>query len=72
MKVLCSYVEFNIKFGLLIHVFQDFDRLEVIGTNNPNPNPKMPERTQSLEKSLIDLEAQRIPEIDEDVLDETE
>ena len=53
-------------------MFQDFDRLEVIGTNNPNPNPKMPERTQSLEKSLIDLEAQRIPEIDEDVLDETE
>ena len=58
---------------VLLCMFQDYDRLEVIGTSNPNPNPKMPERTQSLEKSLIDLEAQRIPEIDEDAeLDETE
>lgn len=45
--------------------------MEVIGTNNPNP--RMPERTQSLERSLIDLEAQRIPEIDEDAeADETQ
>ena len=37
----------------------------MIGTNNPNP--KLPERTQSLERSLADMEAQRIPEVDEDM-----
>ena len=46
-------------------LLQDFDGLEVVGTNNPNP--KLPERTQSLERSLADMEAQRIPEVDEDM-----
>ena len=36
----------------------------MIGTNNPHV--KAPERTQSLDQSLLDMEVRQIPEVDDE------